>query len=456
MAPLPVTDDYYLILEVEQNASAEIITKSYRRLAFQLHPDRNSKPDATAAFQLLGRAYETLGDAHKRRAYDLLYPTIKQNRDPPNPPKYREAAPPPFWAPPRGPRFNPFSSFPQPPSYPGPKRDLLADQIAALKRKKAMRNAAHSESIFALNVAIFDIDRLIRNTESQIKKLVDEHLADLADESLRIYVTTAEIKEEKARRARKKREREAREAEKAQKEAVLRGYKSLLEMKRKQLKGEKELKLKADLADDKLIQDLQAKMQAREGEKKEKEEKERAQEAQDKEEKERIDKLRREGLERERKAQAESEARKKKEAEQRAKERRGRHEQAWREQSQSQPRPYGFAPPPFSPNPFGMPDGTPGPTPGQVPVWGFVPRYGYVQYCFTSASWNIPEYQQPGEQVPPEDKTQTSACIHEGWWPKVQGRVDCPLCNKTWNYMLECPGCKKQACPECQKRLRPY
>jgi preprotein translocase subunit Sec63 len=53
MAPPPITEDYYMVLEVEQNATAELIVKSYKRLAFKLHPDRNSRPDATAAFQLV-------------------------------------------------------------------------------------------------------------------------------------------------------------------------------------------------------------------------------------------------------------------------------------------------------------------------------------------------------------------------------------------------------------------
>lgn len=52
MAPCEVTDDYYMILEITQNATLEEVKKSYRRLALALHPDRNpDKPDATASFQ---------------------------------------------------------------------------------------------------------------------------------------------------------------------------------------------------------------------------------------------------------------------------------------------------------------------------------------------------------------------------------------------------------------------
>lgn len=53
MVPPAVTDDYYVVLEVEQKATLEMITKSYRRLALTLHPDRNTKQDATEAFQLV-------------------------------------------------------------------------------------------------------------------------------------------------------------------------------------------------------------------------------------------------------------------------------------------------------------------------------------------------------------------------------------------------------------------
>ena len=53
MAPSTITEDYYLILEVEPSATTDSIVKSYRRLALKLHPDRNSKDDATKTFQLV-------------------------------------------------------------------------------------------------------------------------------------------------------------------------------------------------------------------------------------------------------------------------------------------------------------------------------------------------------------------------------------------------------------------
>jgi hypothetical protein len=49
----------------------------------------------------------------------------------------------------------------------------------------------------------------------------------------------------------------------------------------------------------------------------------------------------------------------------------------------------------------------------------------------------------------------TSTCRHDGWWPKVQGRRACPECNEIWTYLLQCPGCKMEACPRCQAAIRP-
>lgn len=50
MAPSPTTEDYYMILGVEQTAAPKLIISSYRQLALKLYPDRNAKHDATEAF----------------------------------------------------------------------------------------------------------------------------------------------------------------------------------------------------------------------------------------------------------------------------------------------------------------------------------------------------------------------------------------------------------------------
>jgi molecular chaperone DnaJ len=63
--------DYYEILEVSREETAEGIKKSYRRLAIKYHPDKNPGDKAAEEkFKELGHAYEILSDPQKRAAYD--------------------------------------------------------------------------------------------------------------------------------------------------------------------------------------------------------------------------------------------------------------------------------------------------------------------------------------------------------------------------------------------------
>jgi molecular chaperone DnaJ len=63
--------DYYEILEVDKNASAEEIKKAYRKKAIQYHPDKNPN-DSTAEdkFKEAAEAYEVLSNDEKRSRYD--------------------------------------------------------------------------------------------------------------------------------------------------------------------------------------------------------------------------------------------------------------------------------------------------------------------------------------------------------------------------------------------------
>lgn len=63
--------DYYKILGVSRNASAEDIKKAYRKLARKLHPDLNpNEKEAHKKFQELNEANEVLSDPEKRSKYD--------------------------------------------------------------------------------------------------------------------------------------------------------------------------------------------------------------------------------------------------------------------------------------------------------------------------------------------------------------------------------------------------
>ena len=62
--------DYYEVLGVDRNASAEEIKKAYRSLARKLHPDVNKMPDAEERFKEVKEAYDVLSDEQKRAQYD--------------------------------------------------------------------------------------------------------------------------------------------------------------------------------------------------------------------------------------------------------------------------------------------------------------------------------------------------------------------------------------------------
>src|SRR5438093_12103967 len=63
--------DYYEVLGVERNASADEVKRAYRKLAVKFHPDKNpDDPHTEEKFKELGEAYDVLMDGDKRSAYD--------------------------------------------------------------------------------------------------------------------------------------------------------------------------------------------------------------------------------------------------------------------------------------------------------------------------------------------------------------------------------------------------
>ena len=65
-------ENYYKLLEVNNDAPFEEIKKAYRRLSMIHHPDKNgNSEESTIKFKQLASAYETLSDEEKRMMYDM-------------------------------------------------------------------------------------------------------------------------------------------------------------------------------------------------------------------------------------------------------------------------------------------------------------------------------------------------------------------------------------------------
>lgn len=74
------TNNYYEILEVNENASIEVIEKAYKVLAKKYHPDiyTGDKKEAETIMKKLNEAYDVLSNESKRKNYDAILEKKKQ------------------------------------------------------------------------------------------------------------------------------------------------------------------------------------------------------------------------------------------------------------------------------------------------------------------------------------------------------------------------------------------
>lgn len=312
----------------------------------------------------------------ERRAYDLIYPSLKAKT---RSSQYTQNA----------------NTTPNPTPQSGPLSE--AAQISALQKSKQERAAQWRTSSRTFESSIFEISRVIRRLEQDIKNLDSIFAAEVAVEAQKnswkawllspVYKKAEESGEEKAL---KDRARQERRIEKDMKERRLNVQKAELKATETSMRTAESRMKAADSRDEAMIQNILYNIRLRE----EREEERLA--------RERVAQLRKqhqEQLEKRRQQQAAKQAA----GRARYQEDIRRRQKIFEEEAERQR-----------------------------------DRYAYFNYA---------------EESNPQ--TRRAACRHDGWWPKVQGRTACPECSESWTYLLQCPGCDMKACPRCQAAVRP-
>lgn len=78
-----MSKDLYAVLGVSRRADEAVLKAAYRKLAKSCHPDLHAGAAAERRFKEINLAYETLGDADARAAYDdiRVQRTMRLRRD---------------------------------------------------------------------------------------------------------------------------------------------------------------------------------------------------------------------------------------------------------------------------------------------------------------------------------------------------------------------------------------
>ena len=145
--------NYYQILEVNENASPEVIEKAYRVLAKKYHPDvqpRDKLYWAEVNFREITEAYEVLSNPNLKKEYDMQFKFYNsQNQN-----------------------YN-YSQYTEQPNYNNSYSDTSHDTInteSKSKNKKSVISTLNTEILSSLKEIIFNIPELIREHSKKPQK----------------------------------------------------------------------------------------------------------------------------------------------------------------------------------------------------------------------------------------------------------------------------------------------
>jgi hypothetical protein len=385
----------------------------------------------------LGKAYETLKDECKRREYDRQYSEnkSKSTTQPSN------------------------TSYSTPHKQPTTKNDEVDTSkeragIAAILKAKATCAAQWSKTRKVYEDAIFELQREVRKLQVAIREVDDKEKQVEAEEAAKnswtawmlrpIYGAPIETEEEKESKSRERlgrmHSKDIKERELKRKEQELKEWAEQFRAKERE-KEAADKKHDADRATLEAAIWLKNEMLKQQRERVEREANEKAR--RERMEKERVEreaaaKAWREELEKQRK---ETEARERAWREQREKDKReaAAQQRARREKQdkEAQQRERDQA--------------------GSFRNRGMRPsnsRYKSWETRDEPATTDFPfeTFSAAGSAF-----TARSACTHDHWWNKTEGRTNCESCGVLrFNYFMQCPGCNMKACPDCMhSKLRP-